>query len=722
MADISLNIITSDSNTVSVTTDDRIVTITDNGTTTNVTIPQSDTSVVEITSTGAGGSVDNAVSASYALTASYALYAANGGGGGTGNGFPFSGSAVITGSLTVTGSTISTLGFTGSLQGTASWATNSVTASYAPSYVLNSATSSFVTNSQTGSFSTTGSNSFKSNQTITGSLIITGSATITGSLNVTQGITGSLQGTATTASYVTGSIFTSTNPALSASYALTASYAMNGGGGGATTLAGLTDVQISGQTNGQPLVYSTTATKWINSSALTASLFGTASWANNALTASTADAFTVRGNLIVSGNMTFGDATTDTITMNAATMSLGSGAGILNIDSNTFIVDGVNNRVGIGQQSPAYTLDVNGNAFFRNYIITPFQIGTGTATGQQFLVNTGTGTYRTTNGGSDANGNVTFDINAGAASSVTAGNIAYLFNPTNQFVFTAANGTRRIARAAIQISATNNTPGSEAGDLLFLTQTGGTAISEKLRIFGGGNVSIGTSTDTGYRLNVSGSGRYTNGVTVTGSLSAPSITGSLEGTASWANNAITASYALHTPDSRPYKVFTALLTQVGSSDTGDIEGGALTVGRTYEIHNYYDEMDFTNVGAPNNNIGTFFVATGTTPNSWGIDPQGETLLFNLGAPKAIILENTIGNIWFTYGTIGNHTITSNHLFTSGKVYNSFTNNNFDDVQTSTAVVSIRATSTSTILIQSGIGGEFSNGLIINMPIEIRVYN
>ena len=191
------------------------------------------------------------VSASYALTASFAL---NGGGGST---FPFTGSAIITGSLVVTGSTISTLGFTGSLFGTSSWATNALTASRiltqtdstnanyfltfvdtnnatptvetlltatnitinpaarslsiqsavtggvflgpltgsvfgtaswatnfvsASNYVLNSATSSFVTNSQTGSFATTGSNIFKANQTISGSLIITGSIIVTGSI------------------------------------------------------------------------------------------------------------------------------------------------------------------------------------------------------------------------------------------------------------------------------------------------------------------------------------------------------------------------------------------------------------------------------------------------------------------------------------------------------------------------------------------------------------
>ena len=75
---------------------------------------------------------------SYALTASYAM---NGGGGGAS--FPYTGDAVITGSLVVTGSTISTQGFTGSLFGTASWAENTLSASYAQtaSYLLGDITS-----------------------------------------------------------------------------------------------------------------------------------------------------------------------------------------------------------------------------------------------------------------------------------------------------------------------------------------------------------------------------------------------------------------------------------------------------------------------------------------------------------------------------------------------------------------------------------------------------
>ena len=58
-------------------------------------------------------------------------------------------------------------------------ASYALTASLAPNYVLTSVTSSmlapYVLNSQTGSFATTGSNNFKDNQTITGSISISGS-------------------------------------------------------------------------------------------------------------------------------------------------------------------------------------------------------------------------------------------------------------------------------------------------------------------------------------------------------------------------------------------------------------------------------------------------------------------------------------------------------------------------------------------------------------------
>lgn len=100
-----------------------------------------------------------------------------------------SGSSRFVGLIRVTGS-IEATSFTGSILGTSSWANNAQTASVAPQYLL---TSSYQTDSasfdsrirnganalanlasQTASYATTGSNIFRGNQTITGSIFLNG--------------------------------------------------------------------------------------------------------------------------------------------------------------------------------------------------------------------------------------------------------------------------------------------------------------------------------------------------------------------------------------------------------------------------------------------------------------------------------------------------------------------------------------------------------------------
>ena len=120
-------------------------------------------------------------SASYALTASYAL---NGGGGGSTPGgsntqIQFNSGSVLSGSSKFTynyltsafyvdGTTLSTGGFTGSLQGTSSWAENSKT----------------LTGLDSSSFAITGSNIFKANQVISGSVTITNDLVVLGSSSI----------------------------------------------------------------------------------------------------------------------------------------------------------------------------------------------------------------------------------------------------------------------------------------------------------------------------------------------------------------------------------------------------------------------------------------------------------------------------------------------------------------------------------------------------------
>lgn len=88
------------------------------------------------------------------------------------------------------------------------------------------------------------------------------------------------------------------------------------------------------------------------------------------------------------------------------------------------------------------------------------------------------------------------------------------------------------------------------------------------------------------------------------------------------------------------------------------------------------------------------------------------------APVAKVLENTIGNIWFTYGEVGTYYVNSNELFTENKTITSFLSNfptsmafnenllvNFERQNVSQLTLSI-----------------VGDGYLGNTPIEIRVYN
>lgn len=174
---------------------------------------------------------------------------------------------------------------------------------------------------------------------------------------------------------------------------------------------------------------------------------------------------------------------------------------------------------------------------------------------------------------------------------------------------------------------------------------------------------------------------------------------------------------------RPYKVFTALLTQNGGDDPTSIDTGFLTIGVTYYINNDSFGMDFTNIGAPNNNLGTSFIAIGTTPNSWGIG-QGTgnaTLTYNTGAPVATILENTIGNVWFSYNGVGDYYAYSNTLFTQNKtvvLLGTLTVNSYDH----TFVTNNGLSDSSCAITVQDSGWTLRDDELNNTPIEIRVYN
>jgi hypothetical protein len=171
------------------------------------------------------------------------------------------------------------------------------------------------------------------------------------------------------------------------------------------------------------------------------------------------------------------------------------------------------------------------------------------------------------------------------------------------------------------------------------------------------------------------------------------------------------------PSTRPYKVFTALLTQSGTGDpqSWSYEDG-ITIGATYQIANNTN-LDVTNIGAPNNNVGTYFIATGTEPTRPGV---GGAFIFDPGAPVAIILENTIGNLWFTYISSGHYELKSNGIFTDSKTLG-FINSSQTD-EDIIGMAGLKYIDINTFKLFSSSSFSDFNNEFINTPIEIRVYN
>jgi hypothetical protein len=156
-----------------------------------------------------------------------------------------------------------------------------------------------------------------------------------------------------------------------------------------------------------------------------------------------------------------------------------------------------------------------------------------------------------------------------------------------------------------------------------------------------------------------------------------------------------------------YRVYTALLTQSGGGNPDTLTSGAVTKGVTYTISGT-EVGDFTNVGAPSNQEGTSFVAINNdVPNDYG----NGGLAFDLGAPVVTVLENTIGNIWFTYIGAGNYYVNSDALFTADKTYPLFggfyNGENWICIYGNTNLIEL-------------VGS--NDGSLVNAPIEIRVYN
>lgn len=174
---------------------------------------------------------------------------------------------------------------------------------------------------------------------------------------------------------------------------------------------------------------------------------------------------------------------------------------------------------------------------------------------------------------------------------------------------------------------------------------------------------------------------------------------------------------------RPYKVYSALVTQRGGSNPLSTISGPLTIGVTYNISQLNGQDDFTNVGTPINEINVIFVATGTTPNNWSSE---SILLYDTGVPTVKVLENTIGNFYFTYDSVGRYgCISVDALLTVGKIFVNVPIVGSSDQNSIIPITLIDLTDNGTQFYFTSVpfGDTIpSDGLLWNTPIEIRVYN
>ena len=168
-----------------------------------------------------------------------------------------------------------------------------------------------------------------------------------------------------------------------------------------------------------------------------------------------------------------------------------------------------------------------------------------------------------------------------------------------------------------------------------------------------------------------------------------------------------------------YKVYTALLTQSGGDNiqyiNWDDDPNTLTIGVTYTITEN-TATNFIPNGAPNNNVGTSFIATSSIVDWDNSNIGPNQVSFNTGAPVVTVLENTIGNVWFTYLEAGVYQFNSDELFTLNKTLIFIGNaGSFIGVAYSSS------TNSGELDMNNPVGAR-EDSTLLQTPIEIRVYN
>jgi hypothetical protein len=377
---------------------------------------------------------------------------------------------------------------------------------------------------------------------LNGKLDVSGSTFMTGSLNVSQGITGSLFGTASWAQNAQTASFVLN--AVSASFAATASSADN-----FFIRQNLTasNALISGTITAQTLVVQTVTSSVIYSSG--SNVFGD----------SLSDVQQMTGSVNITGSLSVNGGSVPLGSGVAGQVAVWSGSSSVS-GSNNLFWDRTNSRLGIGTSTPGNhkvyiqhdstgpnfydfsSLFINGNG--SNVYIKAGTNGSTAGVSSLYLGNS-TGVILTISG--ESTNSIKFYHG-------TTSNFMYyqpggynmfrlgLTEPaTSVFRQAVISSFGQAGRNVLSIYGTT----SQTGTLLDI-HANDADTSRVFQLNANGNLMLqngGTFTDTGERLQVSGSAKITGNTVITGSLTVlGGITGSLFGTASWAQNAVTASF------------------------------------------------------------------------------------------------------------------------------------------------------------------------------------
>jgi len=396
-------------------------------------------------------------------------------------------------------------------------------------------------------------------------VIAQNNSVVSGSLVVTNGITGSLFGTS--------------SQALTASYSITSSVAYSGTGSFTGSFIGVITGSLFG-TSSQALSasYAFTASSAINafsaSNALTASFAQTSSFANNftvanTLTAQTLVVSTISSSVVYSsGSNIFGNSTANTQTMTGS-LNVSGSATIIGRVTATDITGSL-----FGTASQAITASFALTASYVASIagLSTSQIATGSVTAS---VGQSSASFQLVSGST----NFLYVSNSGNIGIGTTTNI-------NDRLTVLGNAVIGRSNTASQVYIGLGTPGNVTPSSLFwsfgllansndfnIQSYDGTTLSSRLRIDTSGRVGIGTSTPSA-SLDVSGSFRYTNTLSGTGSVNISGstlITGSLNVSGSITTNGTITAQTL---------VVQTVTSSIVYSSGSNIFGNALTDTQT----------------------------------------------------------------------------------------------------------------------------------------------